>query len=87
MLVATNTLVKFGPWTSGLNNRDQVYASDLMGRNQLRFCKNWEPHDSGVLVPRLGCRKVGSAAMYTDVITGAGGHFVAMGTNEVTTGV
>lgn len=84
MVTNRQELVKFGPWPRGLNNRDQTFASDLMTRDELRFLKNWDVSDSGVLVPRLGVRKVGSAAMYTDVVVGAGGHFVAMGSNAAT---
>jgi hypothetical protein len=84
MFMANHDFIRFGPWPGGLNNRDNNYG--IMPTSELRFVKNWDVNDAGFLTPRLGTRKCGSAAMYTNAVTGAGAHFTALGSDEVTSG-
>jgi hypothetical protein len=56
------TVITVGPWTGGVNTRDQDAASMDVKPNQLRFVKNLNILDSGILESRLGCRKVLSTA-------------------------
>lgn len=55
-------VIKVGPWPGGMNARDQDKASEVVNPKQLRWIKNFDVLDSGVLQSRLGCRKVLSTA-------------------------
>lgn len=60
------TILSVGPWPGGVNKRDEREASMTVNPKQLRFLKNLDVLDSGVLQSRLGCRKVLSTApIYT----------------------
>lgn len=63
----TGTLVRSGPWPGGAEYRDQAYAGHLLDPGQLRFVKNLDITDVGTLQCRLGCRKTGGPALYTDL--------------------
>lgn len=66
MTLRGKTTIEIGPWPNGLNLRDQDKASMEVSPKQLRFIKNFDVLDSGVLQGRLGCRKVLAAApIYT----------------------
>ena len=59
-------IIKVGPWPGGLNLRDQDKGREVVDRRQLRWCKNLDVLDSGVLQSRLGCRKIlASAPIYS----------------------
>jgi hypothetical protein len=79
----TGRLVRSGPWSGGLNNRDQSVSGHLLDPGQLRFAKNLDVADDGVLVSRLGCRKTGSAAMYAEI--GGAGAFWVLGSVDTAT--
>lgn len=72
--------MRLGPWPGGLNLRDADTASDQVPAGQLRELLNLDVTDSGVLVPRRGCRRAGSAAMYAGL--GAGAGFRVLGSVE-----
>lgn len=73
--------LRFGPWPGGLNLRDGVIAADQVGSQQLRVLINLDVTDSGVLVPRRGARRAGSAAMYTAL--SVSGYFQLLGSVEL----
>lgn len=62
MSLQGKTIIPVGPWPGGVNKRDELRASMTVSPKQLRFLKNLDVLDSGVLQSRLGCRKVLSTA-------------------------
>lgn len=62
MTVRGKNSFTIGPWPGGINLRDQGEADPFVNKRQLRWCKNLDVLDSGVLRSRLGCRKVLSTA-------------------------
>jgi len=62
MTLRGKNLVLVGPWPGGVNKRDELIAPMTVNPKQLRFLKNFDVLDSGVLQSRLGCRKVLSTA-------------------------
>lgn len=80
--MAADQLVRLGPWPGGLNLRDGVVAADQLPTSMLREIVNLDVTDSGVLQPRLGCRKTGATSMYTAL--SASGLFSLLGSVEAT---
>lgn len=65
MTLQGKNIIQIGPWPNGVNARDENKASMSVSKSQLRWCKNMDFLDSGVIQSRLGCRKVlSTAAIY-----------------------
>jgi len=74
--------MRMGPWPGGVALRDFVPAPYNVPPGELRFLQNMDVGDSGALSARPGCRRCGSATMYTDL--SSSGLFTLLGSVDET---
>lgn len=75
---------KMGPWPRGLVLENFSAAPYDLEPNQFRFSQNLDVGDTGSLLARKGCRKCGTAGMYTDLSTS--GKFWLLGSVDISDG-
>jgi len=93
MTMQGKTVIEVGPWPGGVNRRDEDKSSRTVNPKQLRWSKNLDILDSGVVQSRLGCRKVLSTApiyggtsisLISSIVEGSGHLYAVVG--KVTAG-